>query len=69
MAAVDAALALEWIAEAGAATTPHARHVIDLGRGGGHFALKLLQRLPKLDVTLLDLSQAMLDRALERVRP
>lgn len=68
-ATVDAPLAMALIAEAAAATTPHARHVLDVGCGAGNYTLKLLERLPGLDVTLVDLSRPMLDRAIERVRP
>lgn len=63
----DAALALELVAEAASAATPHARHVLDVGCGAGNYTLKLLQRLPGLDATLLDLSDALLERAAERV--
>jgi tRNA (cmo5U34)-methyltransferase len=66
-ATVDAPLAMSLIAEAAAATTPHARHVLDVGCGGGNYTLKLLESLPNLDATLIDLSQPMLDRARERV--
>src|SRR4051794_41872070 len=62
-ATVDAPLALALVAEAAAATTPHARHVLDLGCGAGNYALKLLEQLPNLDATLIDLSPPMLDRA------
>jgi tRNA (cmo5U34)-methyltransferase len=67
-ATVDAPLALALIAQAAAATTPHARHVLDVGCGAGNFTLKMLEHLPNLDVTLIDLSKPMLDRATERVR-
>lgn len=67
-AAVDSPLAMALIAQAAAATTPHARHVLDVGCGAGNYALKLLEHLPNLDVTLIDLSQPMLDRATQRVR-
>src|SRR5262245_32198324 len=66
-ATVDAPLALALVAEAAAVTTPHARHVLDVGCGAGNYTLKLLERLPNLDATLIDLSQPMLDRARERV--
>src|SRR5689334_17301400 len=66
-ATVDAPLALALVAEVAAATTPHARHVLDVGCGAGNYTLKLLQQLPNLDVTLIDLSQPMLDRAQQRV--
>lgn len=66
-ATVDAPLAMALVAQAAAAATPHARHVLDVGCGAGNYTLKLLERLPNLDVTLIDLSQPMLDRAKERV--
>ncbi|AWM40062.1 Demethylrebeccamycin-D-glucose O-methyltransferase [Gemmata obscuriglobus] len=66
-ATVDAPLAMALVAETAAAVTPHARHVLDIGCGAGNYTLKLLERLPGLDATLLDLSRPMLDRAAERV--
>ena len=66
-ATVDAPLAMALVAQAAAATTPHARHVLDVGCGAGNYTLKLLESLPNLDATLIDLSQPMLDRARERV--
>src|SRR5436305_15343349 len=66
-ATVDAPLAMALVAEAEAATTPHARHVLDVGCGAGNYALKLLEPLPNLDARRIDLSQPMLDRARERV--
>jgi tRNA (cmo5U34)-methyltransferase len=66
-ATVDAPLALALVAQAAAATTPHARHVLDVGCGAGNYTLKLLEHLPNLDVTLIDLSEPMLQRARERV--
>ena len=67
-ATIDAPLAMELVAAAAAAATPQARHVLDVGCGAGNYTLKLLESLPNLDVTLVDLSQPMLARALERVR-
>jgi tRNA (cmo5U34)-methyltransferase len=66
-AQVDSILSLELIAEA-ASTHPHPRSLLDVGCGAGNYALKILERLPNLDVSLLDLSQPMLERAQERVR-
>ena len=66
-ATVDAPLAMALVAQAAAATTPHARHVLDVGCGAGNYSLKLLEQLPNLDVTLIDLSQPMLERAKGRV--
>src|SRR5262249_14337519 len=53
--------------EGGGVTTPQARQILDVGCGAGNYTLKLLERLPNLDATLIDLSQPMLDRAKERV--
>ena len=68
-ATVDAPLAMDLIAEAAAAVTPGAKSVLDVGCGTGNYTLKLLQLAPNLDVTLVDLSRPMLDRAMTRVRP
>src|SRR5947199_4166446 len=59
-ATVDAPLAMALVAQS--AATPHARHVLDVGCGAGNYTLKLLEHLPGLDVTLIDLSRPMLDR-------
>ncbi len=67
-ATVDAPLVLELIAQAAAAATPGARDLLDAGCGAGNYSLKLIGVLPPgLNVTLLDLSRPMLDRAVERV--
>ncbi len=68
-ATIDAPLALELIAAAAARVTPHATAFVDVGCGAGNYSLKLLERLPGMDVTLIDLSRPMLDRALERLVP
>jgi tRNA (cmo5U34)-methyltransferase len=67
-ATVDSPLTMELVAQVAASTTPHARHVLDVGCGAGNYTLRLLQNLPNLNVTLIDLSQPMLDRAVARVR-
>lgn len=66
-ATIDAPLSLELIAAAASCTTPHATAILDIGCGAGNYTLKLLQHLPNLNVTLIDLSRPMLDRAVERV--
>jgi tRNA (cmo5U34)-methyltransferase len=66
-ATVDAPLAMALVARAAALCTPHARCVLDVGCGAGNYTLKLLEHLPNLDVTLIDLSKPMLDRAAERI--
>ena len=66
-ATIDAPLVLDLITAVAAATNPDATHVLDIGCGAGNYTLKLLQRLPDIDVTLIDLSKPMLDRALQRI--
>ncbi|MBL9124471.1 MAG: class I SAM-dependent methyltransferase [Planctomycetaceae bacterium] len=66
-ATIDAPVAMSLVAAAAAATTPRARDVLDVGCGAGNYTLKLLESLPGLNATLVDLSQPMLDRAAERV--
>jgi tRNA (cmo5U34)-methyltransferase len=68
-ASVDSPLCLELITRTAAAACPQATHALDLGCGAGNYSLKLLQALPNLHLTLVDLSQPMLDRAVERLRP
>lgn len=69
IATVDALVAMNLVAEAAAVMTPHAVNLLDVGCGGGNYTLKLLERLPHLNVTLTDLSRVMLDHAVQRVRP
>jgi tRNA (cmo5U34)-methyltransferase len=66
-ATIDAPLALALIADAASRVTSGASSLLDVGCGAGNYALKILERLPNLDVTLIDLSRPMLDRAVERV--
>src|SRR5258705_6407300 len=68
-AQVDSVLSLDLIARAAAVTNPNAQSVLDIGCGAGNYTLKILEQLPNLNVTLLDLSQPMLQRALQRVTP
>ncbi len=64
---IDSPLMLELVTQSAAATNPEAKHVLDIGCGAGNYTLKLLQSLPDLNVTLVDLSQPMLERASERI--
>lgn len=66
-ATIDAPLSLALIAGACASISPRATALLDVGCGAGNYSLKILERLPNLDVTLVDLSRPMLDRAVERV--
>lgn len=64
---VDATLVLDLIMQAATANNPGATASLDIGCGAGNYTLKLLRALPGLDVTLIDLSQPMLERAHERI--
>jgi tRNA (cmo5U34)-methyltransferase len=66
-ATIDAPLVLELITSAAAAVTPEARDLLDVGCGAGNYTLKMLEKLPGANVTLIDLSRRMLDRAVERI--
>ncbi|HWB97366.1 MAG TPA: methyltransferase domain-containing protein [Bryobacteraceae bacterium] len=66
-ATIDAPLVLDLITRAAAATNPRATSVLDIGCGAGNYTLKLLERLPGLSVTLIDLSYPMLERARARI--
>jgi tRNA (cmo5U34)-methyltransferase len=68
-AQIDSPLILELISSSAAAMNPGATHVLDVGCGAGNYTLKLLQKLPNLSVTLIDLSKPMLDRAVQRIKP
>ncbi|MAU01305.1 MAG: SAM-dependent methyltransferase [Anaerolineaceae bacterium] len=65
---VDAPLALELMTSAASVTNPEASHLLDVGCGAGNYSLKLLEKLPNRDVTLIDLSRPMLMRAKARVQ-
>lgn len=66
-ATVDAPLAMALIAEAAAGVNPEAKSLLDIGCGAGNYSLRILGRCPNMDVTLTDLSGAMLERAVVRV--
>lgn len=63
----DAALALDLMEKALPALTPHAQNLCDVGCGGGNFAVRVLRAFPKIQITLLDLSPNMLERAAQRI--
>ncbi len=64
---LDAAFNMELITEAISRCYPDLQSVLDIGCGAGNYSLKLTQKRPEVDITLVDLSQRMLDRARERV--
>ena len=67
-ATIDAPLVLSLVTEAAAHCTPHARDLVDVGCGAGNYALKMVEQLPGLNITLIDLSRPMLDRATARLK-
>ncbi len=67
-ATIDSPLSLELVTRSAASVSPHATRLLDIGCGAGNYTLKMLQSIPNLDVTLVDLSQPMLERAALRTR-
>lgn len=65
--AIDSPLCMELIARSAALLNPDATNIIDLGCGGGNYAVKVAAFLPDVDCTLIDLSANMLEKAEERV--
>lgn len=65
---LDAAFNMELITEAISRCYPKLKSVLDIGCGAGNYSVKLSQKRPNIDVTLVDLSQAMINKAVERVR-
>ena len=67
VAAVDAFANMELIARAASQAHPNAATVLDVGCGAGNYSLKLLECLPGVRFTLVDLSTPMLERARMRL--
>ena len=65
--AVDSPLCMELVARSAALLNPAATRIMDLGCGGGNYAVKVSSLLPDVDCTLVDLSANMLTKAMERV--
>ncbi len=66
-ATMDSAMVLDLIAQTAAKTNPRAKAILDVGCGAGNYTLKVLEYLPDLQCTLVDLSAPMLERARARV--
>lgn len=64
---LDARYNMDLITDSIAAMYPEKINVLDIGCGAGNYAVRLLQKVEEADVTLVDLSQPMLDKAKERV--
>lgn len=67
LSTIDAKISLELITEAAKRIVPSAQNLLDIGCGAGNYTLMMLEKLPGLNCTLVDLSQPMLTRAKERV--
>ena len=65
--AIDSPLCMELVARSAALLNPDAKRVMDLGCGGGNYAVKVTSLLPDVECTLIDLSANMLAKAEERV--
>ena len=65
--AIDSPLCMELVARSAALLNPDASRIMDLGCGGGNYAVKVSSYLPDVDCTLVDLSANMLAKAKERV--
>ena len=63
----DSARMMDLVARAAAVLNPDAENALDVGCGAGNGSLKLLEKIPGLDFTLIDLSQPMLQKAEERL--
>jgi tRNA (cmo5U34)-methyltransferase len=66
-ATMDSAMVLDLIAQIAAKASPQAKSILDVGCGAGNYTLKVLEYLPCLNSTLIDLSAPMLERAQARV--
>lgn len=64
---IDADVSLELLTEAAKRIKPDSVHLLDIGCGAGNYTLKMLSKLPRLQCTLVDLSQPMLNKAFTRV--
>ncbi|MBI1248350.1 methyltransferase domain-containing protein [bacterium] len=67
-ATMDAPIVLDLITRVAKKHRPNARQVLDIGCGAGNYTLKLLDQIPSLACTMIDLSQPMLDRAKLRLK-
>ncbi|WP_164108148.1 MULTISPECIES: class I SAM-dependent methyltransferase [Sphingobacterium] len=64
---LDATFNMTLFAEGIVAAYPKLASVLDIGCGAGNYDVKLLTHIKPLDITLVDLSKPMLDKARERV--
>jgi len=65
--AIDSPLCMELVSQAAKLTNPNATRIMDLGCGGGNYAVKVASLLPHVDCTLVDISGNMVEAAKTRV--
>lgn len=65
--AIDSPLCMELVSYSALLLNPGAKKIMDLGCGGGNYAVKVTTLLSNVDCTLVDISANMLERAVERV--
>jgi tRNA (cmo5U34)-methyltransferase len=65
--AIDSPLCMELVARSAAILNPNAIRIMDLGCGGGNYAVKVTSLLPDVDCTLIDISRNMVEAAQKRV--
>jgi tRNA (cmo5U34)-methyltransferase len=65
--AIDSPLCMELISQAARLTNPNATHIMDLGCGGGNYAVKTAGLMPNVHCTLIDISGKMVEAAKKRV--
>lgn len=65
--AIDSPLCMELVAQAAKLTNPNATRIMDLGCGGGNYAVKVATLLPHVDCTLIDISRKMVEAAQKRL--
>jgi len=67
--AIDSPLCMELVSQAAKLTNPNATRIMDLGCGGGNYAVKVATLLPQVDCTLVDISRNMVEAAKARLEP
>ena len=67
-ATIDATLQMDLITSSAYYVNKDAKKILDIGCGAGNYTVKLLEKIPTLDCTLLDLSLPMLKQAEKRVK-
>ncbi len=64
---LDATFNMQLFAQGIARVYPNLREVLDIGCGAGNYDIQLLTHIYPLDITLVDLSKPMLEKAKERI--